>query len=236
MKKLRWLFLIFAIAGLGLIVGGVYVVRSTRRFVARADQAAGVVIENVWRESSSSRGRSGAYYPRIRFRTRAGRDLEFLSSSGASPASYREGEGVEVLYDPADPSNASINSFWSLWLGAVLLLGLGVIFSSIGVIPLALMRRKRILGEWLRANGQRIQSAFERVELDHSITVNGSHPYRIVSQWLNPLTNQVHVFHSGSIWYDPEKYISGTEIGVWIDPQNPKRYVMETSFLPRSAD
>ena len=237
MKKIRWIFLLFALIGIVLLGAGVYSVRSTRRFLGRAETAAGVVIENVWRYSSSrSSGNSGSYYPRVRFRTRSGQDLEFLSNTGSSPAAYRENEGVAVVYDPADPAHASINGFWSLWLGTVVLMSLGVVFSLIGVVPLAWMRRRRQMREWLRANGQRIETTFERVELDRSLTVNGSHPYRIVSQWLNPLTNQVHVFKSESIWYDPEKYVGGGAIGVWIDPHNPKHYAMETGFLPQIGE
>jgi hypothetical protein len=234
MKKMRWIFLLFALIGIVLLAAGVYTARSTRRFLATAEKAAGVVIENVWQDSSSSDG--GTYRPRVRFRTRTGQDIEFVSDTGSMPAAYRQGEGVTIVYDPDDPAHASINGFWALWLGTVILFGLGIAFAAAGIGPLVWLRHQRRMTEWLRANGQRVQTTFERVELDTSLTVNGSHPYRIVSQWLNPRTNQVHVFKSESIWYDPAQYIDGGMIGVWIDPDNPKRYAMETGFLPRIAD
>lgn len=237
MKKVRWIFLLFAFAGIVLLAVGVYTARSTRRFLATAESAAGVVIENVWRYSSSSNGgNSGTYHPRVRFRTRTGQDMEFVSNTGSMPAAYRQNEAVTIVYDPEDPAHASINGFWSLWLGTVIATGLGIVFALVGIVSLAWMRRQRRMKEWLRANGQQIQTNFERVELDTSLTVNGSHPYRIISQWLNPRTNQIHVFKSESIWYDPAKYIGGGMIGVWIDPNDPKRYAMETGFLPQIAD
>jgi hypothetical protein len=39
-------------------------------------------------------------------------------------------------------------------------------------------------------------------------------------------------FKSKAIWFNPEKYIQNRDIRVRIDPNNPRKYVMDTSFLP----
>jgi hypothetical protein len=41
------------------------------------------------------------------------------------------------------------------------------------------------------------------------------------------------IFHSANIWFDPSNYIPGKTLGVLIDPNNPHRYLVETSFLPK---
>ena len=123
-----------------------------------------------------------------------------------------------------------------MWGAALIVTGLGLAFCLFGGAPLAWMYHRKQMEAWLRAYGQQIQTTFERVELDTTVTVDGSHPYRIVSQWLNPAGNRIHVFKSDSIWYDPARYISGDTIGVWIDPHNPGHYYVDTGFLPRSAD
>jgi hypothetical protein len=115
------------------------------------------------------------------------------------------------------------------------LTGIGTVFTAAGGTVLFFMRRRHLMNQWLRVNGLRVETRFGRVELNTSLTVNGSHPYRIVSQWLNPRSNQVHVFHSENLWYDPAPYIPGATVDVWIDPNDPKRYLMETGFLPREA-
>jgi hypothetical protein len=234
MKPLRLILGIFLSVGVLMLAGGVFWVQHTRQFLARAATAPGVVIQNVWGSSNSSS--SGTAHPKVRFRTQTGQEFVFVSSVGSSPPSYRTNEAVTVLYDPDDPDHASISSFVSLWLGAAIFLGLGVIFSSIGFIPMLVQRRTRARDEWLRAGGQHIQANFERVELNTSIRVNNSCPYRIVCQWLNPATNQVHVFKSHNIWFDPTEYISGKTMEVIVDPNNYKRYVVETSFLPKLAE
>jgi len=50
-----------------------------------------------------------------------GEAVEFKSRFGIWPSPFSVGERVEVAYDPADPSRADINSFWTIWLFPVLL-------------------------------------------------------------------------------------------------------------------
>lgn len=229
----RLIFVIFAAVGCTFLAIALFWCLHTRNFLKTAVTADGVVIENVY--SHSSRG-SGTYHPRVRFRTAGGQDLIIDSNVGTNPPSYRAGEPVEVLYDPGNPTHFSINSFLSLWFGPVVFGGMGVVFSSIGLIPFAWQRRVRQKDDWLRANGQRIFADFECVELNTSVRLNGQCPWRIVCQWLDPATNQVRVYRSHNLWYDPARYITGKTMEVIFDPANPKRYVVETSFLPKLAE
>src|SRR5713226_7874595 len=52
--------------------------------------------------------------------------------------------------------------------------------------------------------------------------------YRIVCQWLDPAKNEMHIFNSANIWFDPTNYIPGKTIEVLVDPNNPRRYAVET--------
>ena len=228
LKTTRLIFGIFLAVGMVLLAVAVVSYWHTRQFRQNAASADGVVIENVW----SSR----TYFPQVRFRTSGGQDLTFTSNMGSKPASYQVGDRVRVLYDPEKPADASIDSFESQWLLPTIFGSLGLIFCSVGIAPFAWQRHVRRRNEWLRANGRRIQADFDRVELNTSLRVNGSSPYRIVCQWRDPATNQVHVFHSRNIWYDPQKYIMGTTMEVIVDPDNFKRYMLETGYLPELAE
>ncbi len=239
MEKVSWIFKLFATAGVVLLAAAVWVAQSERSFVERSETVSGVVIANVLTRSTSHNGGTSYryyYHPRVRFQTDTGADVQFVSGAGADPPSYHVNDTVTVLYDPQNPSNASIKGFFSLWGAAFVLMILGVAFSLFGGVPLAWMYRRKQVQAWLRSNGQQIQTTFDRVELDTSLTVDGSHPYRIVSQWLNPASKRVQAFKSDSIWYNPARYISGDTIGVWIDPHNPRRYSVDIGFLPRSED
>jgi uncharacterized protein DUF3592 len=235
MKVLRLVFSIFFAIGLGLLIGSYFTVRHTRHFLQIAISAPGVVVDNIYRESSSSgnQGPSWSYYPHIRFQTTDGQKIDFVSSTGSNPPSYSVNEPVNVLYDPQQPYTASLNSFGSLWGATIVLVILGVAFTAPGIgwfLWKSVSDRKNA---WLQQNGRRIQAEITRVELDRSLTVNGANPYRIQCQWLDPERNEMHVFHSSHIWYNPTNYITGKTLEVLVDPNNLHRYAVETSFLPK---
>jgi hypothetical protein len=240
MKVVRLVFTIFAIVGFGLLAGGVYSVWHTRQFLQTAVSAPGVVVENIWKEervsstNPSSRGVSWAYFPRIRFRTESGQEINFVSNTGASQPSYHVNEQVTILYDPQQPYNASTSSFASLWLGSIIFLGMGVMFTSPGIGFIVWTRLNNRKNLWLHQNGRRIQAEVKGVELNTSVAVNGVNPYRIACQWLDPASNQVYLFHSGNIWYDPTDYLPKS-LEVLVDPNNLHRYTVEISFLPKLA-
>jgi len=220
---------IFAVIGLGLLIGGVFSIQHTRRFLQTAASAPGVVTENV------RRGHRSGYYPRVLFRTATGQKISFVGNVGTRPPSYRVNEPVIVLYDPLEPYRASIRSFGGLWVTSAILCGLGLLFCLPGVVAAAVRGMRARTKAWLEQNGLRVQAEFTRVALNRSVRVNGANPYRIVCQWLDPTRNQIHVFNSGNIWFDPTSYIPGKTLEVLIDPNNPHRYLVNTSFLPKSA-
>jgi hypothetical protein len=140
-----------------------------------------------------------------------------------------------VLTDPADPTDHRIRGFLDLWFAPVLLGGLGTVFSTIGLGLVGADRFRRRRGEWLKHHGTRIETSFQRVELDKAFTFNGRSPYRVVTQWLDPATNEVHLFESERLWFDPSPYLTGPTIPVLIERGNPKRYWVDLSFLPKLA-
>ena len=234
MKTTRLIFSLFFVIGAGLLTGGVYSIQQTRRFLQTAVETRGVVTEVVWRESlSRNRGSSWSSYPRFRFSTSDGQEIAVISNTGSSPPSYRVNEPVTILYDPQQPFHASIKSFSELWMLSVILCGLGAVFSSFGIVAVVWKGVSGRKNAWLRENGRRIQAEITRVELNTSLEVNGANPYRIACQWLDPARNEMHIFHSANIWFDPTNYIPGNTIEVLVDPDNPRRYAVETAFLPK---
>ncbi|MGA8102632.1 MAG: DUF3592 domain-containing protein [Candidatus Acidiferrales bacterium] len=237
MKILRLFFGVFAVVGVGLLIGGVVAIQHTRHFLATAISVPGVVTENVWHESRSQSSNSThwAFYPRIRFRTTDGQEISFITNTGSSPPAYRVNEPVTILYEPQQPYHAYIRSFSELWLLPTILFPMGVIFCSFGAVAVIWKGISARTNVWLEQNGRRIQAEFTRVELNKSLEVNGANPYRIVCQWLDPASNQIHIFHSANIWFDPTNYIPGKMLDVLVDPNRPHRYLVETPFLPKEV-
>jgi hypothetical protein len=141
-----------------------------------------------------------------------------------------------VFYRRGTPDDAELDGYFSLWGAATILAGLGTVFTLIGAGFFVVMHVSRKREEELRASGLRITTVFTSVEMNKLVRVNGRHPFRVLAQWQNPTTSQVHLFHSQNLFFDPANFIApGKEITVFIERGNPKRYYMDVSFLPQVA-
>jgi hypothetical protein len=233
MKKLNWLGWLFLFIGLALLGGAVFLYQDTQAFIDRALTARGTVID-LARSASSSRtgsgtGSSSTWRPVVTFTDHEGRSVEFISSVGSNPPSHRKGDVVEVLYLPDDSQQARIKGFIDLWLFPLILLGIGSIFFLFGLgftVPGFIRTRAR---RRLRQSGTRILADVLGVE-------STRRSYRINAQWQNPRTSRIHVFSSDEIGFDPTNYVGTKQVNVFIDPNNPRKYLVDLSFLPRLAD
>ena len=138
-----WLFsAIFLLVGLGMLGGAVYSFVTTWRFIGGAIAAEGVVIalEERW----SSADGDYTYFPQVAFETEDRRRFEFTGDTGSQPAAFDVGETVRVLFDPARPETARIDSFFQLWLLPLILGGLGTVFSGFGLAATLSMARESV--------------------------------------------------------------------------------------------
>ena len=221
----------FAAVGLLMIVIAVAWYANVRAFVAKAAVAQGTVVDLLPVRSDNST----TWKPVVRFTSADRQNVEFTSSTSSNPPSYSKGEKVEVLYAPANPYDAKINGFFSLWGGASIVGGLGAVFFLIGASIIAFGHMRARQNEYLRTQGTRVQARFQQVERNPSIQVNGANPFRIVCQWQDPATAQMHVFRSANLWFDPTDHIKSRDLTVFIETGNPKKYLVDTSFLPKLA-
>ena len=109
---------------------------------------------------------------------------------------------------------------------------MGVIFAGVGGGLIAFGRWSAQKEADLRQNGQLVEAEFQQVEVNTSLEVNGVNPFRIVAQWHDTANDRRHVFRSANLWVDPADHVQEW-IPVYIDLKNPKRYHMDTSFLPK---
>ena len=237
MGKGAGFLVIFVVIGAGLLVAAVGSFQSTQGFIASADVTTGVVVDLERRESRDSDGnRSVTYYPVVQYRLPSGGTRQFRSSTGSNPPSYRQGQEVEVLYQPDNPRDARINGFFSLWGMTMILSVMGVAFTGLPGLGLYLTLRQRRIVARVKASGKPVLATITGSERNIGYKVNGRSPYRITAQWENPLTGKLHVFHSDNLWFDPAEYLpEDKSVTVFIDADKPSRYWMDTRFLPEVA-
>jgi hypothetical protein len=233
-RKVKWFLRLFVAIGVVVLIVGAVVFVRTVQFVAGAERVTGTVID-LSRETDSEGG--SVYRPVVRFTTREGEAVQFVSSVGSSPPSAEPGDRVDVLYDREDPYDAKLGGFFDLWMPT----GIAVVVGG-GFIGIALFIRHRTRGlsradtEWLRRHGRLISGRSPRVVHDKTIDVMGSSPFRVDVDVHDPVRNEVRVLSSGLVWFDPGPFLTDREaLDVFIDPQRPERYLVDLSFLPRAG-
>lgn len=132
----RWLLL-----GIGtlFVLVAVYDVWDTRRFAAQAMVAEGRVVNLRELEagkdgqSMEERRRLGPMFvPVIEFRLADGRMQQFEPKVRQRPLRYGIQDRVRVLYPPADPGAARIDSVVQRWLLALIFGGVGLVLLLFG--------------------------------------------------------------------------------------------------------
>lgn len=174
--------------------------------------------------------------PTIEFSTTNGQSVSFRGGVCSNPPSFDIGESTAVLYDAANPNHAQLDSFMENWFASLILGGMGAVFTLLGLVFVLppLLAKRRAAG--LSVSGLPVFADLVGVRLNESLSVNGVNPWKIDAQWLNPATNKLHLFSSDNLWFDPSPYIREKQVRVLIDPNKPKRYSMDVSFLPELAD
>ena len=135
----RFAIPILLAAGVGLVVLGAHLHRSTNAFLAKAVSGSGRVVDLAMSHSSDST----TYAPVVEFEV-DGRTYRFKDSIGSDPPSYRRGDAVKVLYDPDRPANARIDrGRWNLAV-PILVAAFGAMLCSLAVWSAT--RRRRASG------------------------------------------------------------------------------------------
>lgn len=123
--------IVFPLVGGLLLAIGVFLFIRTRMFISKAQEVKGTVIRMVWSSGGSEGG--GGYSPIYQFRTLEGRMIEVHDGLSSNPPMFREGQSIDVLYDPENPQKARIKKWMNLYFVSILLGGIGLIFACIGL-------------------------------------------------------------------------------------------------------
>ncbi|HWE94776.1 MAG TPA: DUF3592 domain-containing protein [Tepidisphaeraceae bacterium] len=120
------LVLLPSFVALGL---GVHFYRSTKGFVGRAVACQGRVVE-----LKATRNENGStYYPVFAYSDASGTQRQGQSNVSSNLPGYSLGDAISLLYDPANPSDVRVNSFWPLWFAPAIcaIAGLPFLFTSL---------------------------------------------------------------------------------------------------------
>lgn len=226
--------LLFSAIGGVFIIVAIFVTISNFQFLKTAIKTQGTVIDLIKNVDTDSDGDSSTTYsPVVSFTTNTGQKVETKTSISSNPPSHEIGDLVSIYYNPKEPKKIMIDSFMDKYFLPIIFGAFGLIFSSIGGFGLVNAKKKNDEAKWLQTNGQRIDSTFVEVRTVIDVTINGRNPWKIVSKWQNLANGQTYFFESIDLMFDPTNYMAGQTITVYINPNDPTKYYMDITFLPK---
>ncbi len=122
--------IVFSLVGGLLAAIAVFSLIRTRIFIRKAQEVKGTIIQMVYSRSSEG---GGSYSPVYQFNTIEGQTIVVADSLSSNPPMFKEGQVIDVLYDPENPQKARIKKWMSLYFVPLLLGGMGLIFGGVGI-------------------------------------------------------------------------------------------------------
>ncbi len=228
MKK--YLFLIFALIGVGLFSVTASIFTASRQFVQTAARTDGEVVRMIPKTSQGDT----LYAPQVAFTAPNGEVITFVSGLSSSPPAHSTGDIVEVLYDPNNPTDARLSDLVTNYLGSTILFIFAFIFSLAGWIPFLVFLTRERREKWLKHNGMKITTTVKAVVQNKNYTLNGRHPWQIEAEAHTPNQTAPQKFTSTIIWKDPNEQVKvGDTVSIYIDPNKPERSVLDIDFLKK---
>lgn len=221
MKKGKIIYLpliIFSIVGIGLLVGGIFYYMNYNNFKSKAEEVTGEIsrIESYYDSDHDLRHQVYVSY------TYDGVYCEDVSIGSYSSSMY-EGKKITLLCDPENPHHIMEKS--SGTIGGLILMGMGAIFSVVGIIPMVVMIRKNIQKKKVRSNGKVLHAVVDSIDYNRNYSVNGRHPYVIYCSYQDEYKDISYRFKSENLWTDPSIIFStGSPIDVYVDPNDYSKY------------
>lgn len=224
---------LFLFVGAPFLLFGVVVIVRNQQLLSVAERISGRVIEIV-----SARNHEGhtMYHPVIKYQNSVGADKVWEPSSSTSWSKFQLNDAVVLLIDPNNQNRIALDSFDSLWLFPLVFGSIGIVLCMIGLGVVLASIKHRSDNAWLKANGQIVEAQYVRL-VDANVVVNGRRPHQLMCQWNNSKDGKVYTFLSDNVWFDPSTYLMKDQtIKVVVDPNNPAKYWMDLSFLPKPGN
>lgn len=221
MKKNSFIYIffgIFALVGIGLFIGGFAWLSNGIKFKENAQEVIAEITDiETYRDSDGER----RHRPYVSY-TLAGITYDDRPLNSYSSDMY-VGQEITILCNPDEPGR--IMTGMSIYLGGGILLGMGVIFTLVGLGPIIgsvikSSHRKKIL-----QNGKVLYATVDNIVYNTSYSVNGRHPFIIYCTYRDDYKDISYRFKSAPLWTDPNPVFPvGSYIEVYVNPNDYSKY------------
>ena len=132
---------IWCLVGLIFLGTGLFLRRvSARREERMRTRAGGKVVEVVRRAGANGVG----WYPIVEFEA-DGRRVSLESQDGGGAKRFYEGQSVEVLYDPDDPTRFRLEGLDIIRLVGTIFLWVGLVAIAVGLVAALIINRLNVI-------------------------------------------------------------------------------------------
>ncbi len=205
---------IFALVGLGLLIGGMFWLTSTKKFISNAEVVSATITEIDSYRDSDGDSHSNVY---VAYEYE-GRSYEVRLSEYSS--SMYEGKVISVYADPDNPGKVRIKSM--AYFGPIMLMGMGGIFATVGLtIVISGLKKqgkkKRLLAEGERKLATIVGSGRTNVK------INGRYLHYVDCEYQDPYSGMKYLYRGGQLREDPY-HLMGMQVPVYVDRNDPSQY------------
>jgi len=189
-KQLLLIFVIFALVGFGIIIGGIAFYISDVNFKKTATETTAIITE-----ISISRNRDGDVTHTTYVKFFVGGKV-YNGILGEWRSGMAVGQDVTIYYDPDNPH---IFHSGGVSIIALIMVPLGAIFFLIGFIPLCVQSRHKFHKNKLLTDGTRIMATLSDI-VPGNVSLNGQLCRNLICEYKDDSTGNIYLFKSENIW------------------------------------
>jgi hypothetical protein len=221
MSKKIAVLILMVISSIFIVIASVSISRSLK-----IKKNGTLVTATVTESRSNSKGQLKRVT--VTFTTPAG---EEASATASTRQRLSAGDKVQVWYDPSSPQKIDFGDTVKYNMRGVVIGGLLFLFGLYYFIRFSIKDNeiKKLL-----VSGRKISAELISAGRNERYNMGENNPWIIKCRWKDESTDKEYDFVSKDYTIDPAPYlINMSHIDVYIDPSDPQRYYMDTSFMPR---
>lgn len=223
MKKNTFQFIffgIFGLAGIGMLIGGFFWLTNSLEFKKDAVE----VIAEI-SDIESYRDSDGDTHHKVFINYEFDGETYTDVRLSEYNSSMYVGKEITILCRADQPGRTMTTT--GIYLGSGILLGMGLIFALVGIVPIVVGLVKGSRQKKLLTNGHILYATVDEIAWNTSYSVNGKHPYVIYCSYRDEYKDITYRFKSNNLWSVPSLVFPvGSTITVHVDPNDySKHYV-----------
>ncbi len=142
----------------------------------------------------------------------------------------REGDVVEIYYDPENPIDIVSGS--GTFLLTYVFVGIGGVFFVVVLVSLISMVKNNASAKKLKQNGRKVDLPIARIEVNYNVSVNSIPGHKVVCANTIAMSGEPTEYESKNVFkFLDESMLVGKYVSVYVDRENPNKYFVDVNSI-----